>query len=60
MADGDELPLGAIPITPTLIVSGALVTRDYFDGHHDRDLAIAKGSKDIFMNIHTSLGLCQR
>ncbi len=60
VAEGDELPLGAIPITRTLVVSCALVTLDYFDGHHDPAMAIAKGSKDIFTNIHTSLGLCQR
>jgi uncharacterized OB-fold protein len=57
---GDPLPLGAIPLTTTLIVGGALMTRDYFDGHHDRDMAIQRGSKDVFMNIHTTLGLVQR
>jgi hypothetical protein len=54
------MPLGPIPITPTLIVSAALATRDFQDVHHDRDLAQRAGSKDIFMNIHTSLGLSQR
>jgi uncharacterized OB-fold protein/acyl dehydratase len=57
---GDELPLDPIPLTTTLIVGGALMTRDYFDGHHDRDMAIRRGSKDVFMNIHTTLGLVQR
>lgn len=28
--------------------------------HHDRDLAQAKGSKDIFVNILTDTGLVQR
>jgi hypothetical protein len=28
--------------------------------HHDRDLAIAKGSRDIFVNILTTTGLVQR
>jgi uncharacterized protein len=60
VAEGDELPLGATPITTSLVVTCALVSLDYFDGHHDSTIAVAKGSKDIFTNIHTSLGLCQR
>lgn len=57
---GDPLPLCPVPLTPTLIVSGALATRDYQEVHHDRDLAVARGSKDIFMNINTTLGLAER
>ncbi|HEY1484972.1 MAG TPA: acyl dehydratase [Micromonosporaceae bacterium] len=49
-----------MPVTPTRIVSGALATRDFQDVHHDRDLAHKKGSKDIFLNINTSVGLMQR
>jgi hypothetical protein len=60
VAEGARLPLCPIPITTTLIVSCAIATLDYFDGHHDRDMAIKRGSKDVFTNIHTSLGLCQR
>jgi hypothetical protein len=37
-----------------------LATRDFQDVHHDRDLAQAKGSKDIFVNILTDTGLVQR
>jgi len=36
------------------------MTRDWFDAHHDRDRAVARGSKDVFMNIHTTLGLIER
>jgi uncharacterized OB-fold protein len=57
---GDRLPLCPVPITPTLIVSTALASRDYQDVHHDRDLAQKKGSKDIFMNILTSSGISGR
>ncbi len=56
----DEMPIWVLPVTPTLIVSGALATRDFQDVHHDRDLARRKGSADIFLNINTSLGLMQR
>jgi len=55
-----SLPELAVPITTTLIIGGALMTLDWFDGHHDRDMAVERGSKDIFMNIHTTLGLVQR
>jgi uncharacterized OB-fold protein/acyl dehydratase len=60
LAAGDELPLWVLPVTPTQIVAGALATRDFQDVHHDRDLAHRKGSKDIFLNINTSLGLMER
>ncbi|MGY0060122.1 MaoC family dehydratase [Streptomyces sp. LZ34] len=57
---GDELPPLRIPITRTLIVSGALASRDYQDVHHDAEAAKEKGSPDIFMNILTTNGLVGR
>jgi uncharacterized OB-fold protein/acyl dehydratase len=60
VAADDALPIWVMPVTPTRIVAGALATRDFQDVHHDRDLANKKGSKDIFLNINTSLGLMQR
>jgi MaoC like domain len=57
---GDELPTLVIPITRTLITSGAIASRDYQDVHHDQVLAKARGSKDIFMNILTTNGLVGR
>ena len=57
---GMTLPEVTIEATPTFIVSTALATRDFQDVHHDRDRAIAGGSKDIFLNILTSTGLVQR
>ena len=57
---GDTLSAWEVPLTPTLIVSTALATRDFQDVHHDRDIAQAAGSKDIFMNILTSTGLVER
>ena len=55
-----DLPASVIPITPTLIVSTALATRDFQDVHHDRDLALQRGSKDIFLNILTTTGVVQK
>ncbi|MBB1031585.1 MaoC family dehydratase [Dietzia sp. SLG310A2-38A2] len=60
VAVGDRLPELTIEGTPTFIVASALATRDFQDVHHDRDLAHAKGSKDIFVNILTDTGLVQR
>ncbi|MFD9389734.1 MaoC family dehydratase [Streptomyces sp. NPDC060000] len=60
MKPGDELPPLEIGITRTLIVAGALASRDYQDVHHDPELARRKGSPDIFMNILTTNGLVGR
>lgn len=57
---GSVLPTWELPLTPTLIVSTAIATRDFQDVHHDRDRAQGAGSKDVFMNILTSTALCQR
>lgn len=60
MRAGDALPPLEIPITRTLIVAGAVASRDYQDVHHDVELAKTKGSPDIFMNILTTNGLVGR
>jgi acyl dehydratase len=57
---GQELPLLPIPITSTLIVAGAIASRDFTPVHHDVAFARAQGSADIFMNIMTTNGLCSR
>ena len=57
---GQVLPEWSLPLTPTLIVSTAISTRDFQDVHHDHDLAQGAGSKDIFMNIPTSNALVER
>ena len=57
---GDALPPLDVPITATLIIGGAIASRDYQDVHHDRDLARQRGAKDIFMNILTTNGLVGR
>ena len=57
---GDDLPELPIELTPTLIISTAIASRDYQDVHHDRDLARERGSKDIFMNILSTNGFVGR
>ncbi|MET7994187.1 acyl dehydratase [Amycolatopsis sp. NPDC005232] len=56
----DVVPSLRIEATTTFVVSTALATRDFQDVHHDRDAAVARGSKDIFLNILTDTGLVQR
>lgn len=55
---GDEITEMDVPVTTTLIVAGAIASRDYMPVHHDRDFANSQGSQDIFMNILTTNGLC--
>ncbi len=54
------LPEMVVDASATFVVASALATRDFTPVHHDRDLAIANGSKDIFVNILTDNGLLQR
>ena len=54
------LPDRVIDVTPTFVISSALATRDFYEVHHDRDLAVTRGSADIFINILTTTGLVER
>ncbi|MCR9187126.1 MAG: MaoC/PaaZ C-terminal domain-containing protein [Halieaceae bacterium] len=56
---GDTLPPREIAITTSLIVSGALATRDFQKVHHDKAVAQASGMPDVFMNILTTQGLTE-
>ncbi|MFD8560126.1 MaoC/PaaZ C-terminal domain-containing protein [Streptosporangium canum] len=57
---GSVLPDLVIELTPTAIVSTALATMDFTPVHHDVGRARAQGSKDIFLNILTTMGLVER
>lgn len=57
---GDTLPALPIPLTVSLIVSGALASRDYTPVHHDKAKAQQAGLGDVFMNILTTNGLVGR
>lgn len=57
---GDALPELPIPITVTLVVGGALASRDFTPVHHDKAAAQAQGMSDVFMNILTTNGLVGR
>ena len=57
---GDELPAQDIELTTSLIVGGALASRDFTPVHHDKAAAQAAGMQDVFMNILTTNGLVGR
>jgi hypothetical protein len=57
---GDELPALDVPLTASIIVGGALASRDFTPVHHDRSAAQAAGMQDVFMNILTTNGYVGR
>jgi acyl dehydratase len=54
------LPELVIDVTPTFVIAAAIATRDFQDVHHDRERAVERGGRDIFINILTTTGLVQR
>ncbi len=57
---GDAVAPLDVPITATMIVAGAIASRDFMPVHHDRDYANKQGSPNLFMNILTTNGYCVR
>ena len=53
---GDELPPFELAVTSTVIVAGAIASRDFMPAHHDPVFARAQGAPDMFMNILTTNG----
>ncbi|MCD9623622.1 MaoC/PaaZ C-terminal domain-containing protein [Rhabdothermincola salaria] len=60
VAVGDELTPMVVDVTASVVVAGALATRDFMPVHHDRDFANAQGAPDIFMNILSTNAYCTR
>jgi hypothetical protein len=57
---GGELAPFDLDVTTTVIVAGAIASRDFMPAHHDRAFATAQGAPDIFMNILTTNGYVSR
>jgi len=57
---GDALPEFALKVTSTVIVAGAIASRDFMPAHHDAEFARAQGAPDLFMNILTTNGYIAR
>ena len=60
VAVGDEIPELAVALSTSLIVAGALASRDYTPVHHDKSAAAASGMQDVFMNILSTNGFVGR
>ncbi len=60
IAVGDELPRLELPVTSTVIVAGAIASRDFMPAHHDAEFAKAQGAPNLFMNIMTTNGYVSR
>jgi acyl dehydratase len=60
IAVGDELPAWELDVTSTVIVAGAIASRDFMPAHHDPAFARAQGAPDVFMNILTTNGYVSR
>jgi acyl dehydratase len=60
IAVGDELPPFELEVTATVIVAGAIASRDFMPAHHDPSFARAQGAPDMFMNILTTNGYVAR
>jgi len=57
---GDPITPMTIDVTATVVVAGAVATRDFMPVHHDRDYASSQGSPNIFMNILSDNGFASR
>jgi len=57
---GDEVTPLVIDVTATVIVAGAIASRDFMPVHHDPAYAQSQGAPDIFMNILSDTGYCSR
>ena len=57
---GDELPTVELPVTSTVIVAGAIASRDFMPVHHDADYARSQGAPHMFMNILRTNGYLAR
>jgi len=60
IAVGDELPVFELNVTSTVIVAGAIASRDFMPAHHDSAFAKTQGAPDLFMNILTTNGYVSR
>lgn len=57
---GEVLPEFVLDVTSTVIVAGAIASRDFMPVHHDAEFARAQGAPDMFMNILTTNGYVAR
>jgi uncharacterized protein len=56
----EALPPLEIALTATVVVAGAIASRDFMPVHHDRSYAQSQGAPDIFLNILSTTGHISR
>jgi uncharacterized protein len=59
-APGVALPPLELDLTATVVVAGAIASRDFMPVHHDRSYAQSQGAPDIFLNILSTTGHISR
>lgn len=57
---GDTVKPMELHLTSTMIVAGAIASRDFMPVHHDKEYAQAQGAPDMFMNILSTNGYVAR
>lgn len=57
---GDAVPEFALELTSTMVVAGAIASRDFMPVHHDTAYAQSRGAPDMFLNILTTNGYIAR
>jgi hypothetical protein len=57
---GDQLTPMNINLTPTIVASTAIASRDFMPVHHDKDYALKQFAPDIFLNILSSNGFVSK
>lgn len=55
--EGHKIPPVVREIDATLVVGGAIASRDFYPVHHDKSFAEEAGALDVFLNILTTNGL---
>jgi hypothetical protein len=57
---GQRLPAFTMPITYKRCIKWVGASRDFFEGHHDREYARARGAPDLYLGVHFFHGLFGR
>lgn len=61
MRAGDALPPLEVEVTTTLVIKGAVASRDWQPQHHDHHWATKRaGTRDIFLNTPNQAGWIER
>ena len=57
---GDQVTPMTLKVTSSMVVAGAIASRDFMPAHHDPEYAKSQGAPDIFLNILSTNGYVAR